>query len=141
MNITLYDVAKRFLGLKEIPGPKDNHFVDWCLSLCKLPESMIHDETAWCSAFMVGLTFILGLPNTYSAAAISWLQKGSAIDLKDAQIGFDICIFSRPGGNHVTIFGGMDGDRIFGIGGNQNNSVSIETYDQKNLIGVRRLYM
>ena len=136
MNITAFKVAKRFFGMEEIPGVKDHPFIVWCLSLCDLEAS---DETPWCSAFVNGICFILDLPRSNSAWARSWLTTGLPIDLEEAQIGFDICIFKRGTGGHVGFYAGMEGDNIMILGGNQNDSVNLLSFSRDKLLGVRRL--
>jgi len=138
VDITAFKVAKRFFGMEEIPGQKDHPFIVWCLSTCNLETS---DETPWCSAFINGICFILNLPMSNSAWARSWLMVGIPIELEEAQVGFDICIFKRGTGSqgHVGFFAGMEGDNILILGGNQNNSVNVLSFGKDKLLGVRRL--
>lgn len=150
LELSLYDIALAFDGLKEVPGQKDNPFIVWCLSLCSFPDA--HDETAWCSAFMNGICFITGLPRTKSAAARSWLKMGVEVKIEDAQAG-DIIIFKRgpepqPGPEvlnaqgHVAII--PEGQIIYGtnirvFGGNQDNKVCHGLFPAKQVLSIRRL--
>lgn len=152
MNITAFELAQRFVGLCEIPGSKDNSQI---LAMLKLdgdwPE---HDEVPWCSGFVNYICWLLRLPRSKSLAARSWLQVGQAIGLADAQVGFDIVVLKRGGGNqpgpevidapgHVGFFAGIPPtprmDVFYLLGGNQSNSVSIAQYQADRVIGVRRL--
>jgi hypothetical protein len=124
--MTLYDLALRFVGLAELPGPKHNGFISWCHSLCSLsPDTP--DEVPWCSSFLNGLAWILRLPRSKSAAARSWLEVGIPVPLEEARQG-DIVIFKRgngiqpgpeitrgaPGHVPVVVLGDLDPDSIEG---------------------------
>lgn len=148
MNVTAFDIAKRFVGIKELPGMNSNSdFIMWCLRLV-LPSAM-NDETPWCSAFVNAICFILGLPMSRSAAARSWLNVGTPVDLADARVGFDVVIFKRgkdqPGPEvidapgHVAFFVKLEGATLLVLGGNQGDSISIARYPVSNVLGVRRL--
>jgi uncharacterized protein (TIGR02594 family) len=148
IELTLYDYAKRKIGLKEIPGQKDHPLIVYWLSLCEIPEA--HDEVPWCSASLVGMCDDLGLPCSYSAAARSWLLIGTPIELKDAEIGNDIVVLKRGDGEqpgpevinaqgHVGIFAGLPGGRVQLLGGNQGNTYCHATFPVERVIGVRRL--
>jgi uncharacterized protein (TIGR02594 family) len=146
--IEVFEVAKRFIGLKEILGEKDNPFIQWCLTLCDFPVD-VHDEVPWCSAFVNGIAFICGFIRSGLAAARSWLLLGKPVLLKEAEKG-DIVILKRgkepqPDASvvnaqgHVGFFAGMQGDKVLILGGNQGNQVSILPYPINNILGIRRL--
>jgi hypothetical protein len=135
IETSLYQTALRFEGLKEIPGPKNHPWIEWAFSLTTFPEPYT-DEDAWCSAAMNAWCYILGLPRSGSAAAISWLEVGKAIALEEAVIGEDILVFDH----HVTIFAGkLDDLHVKGLGGNQNNKVGVDPFLISKIQGVRRL--
>jgi uncharacterized protein (TIGR02594 family) len=135
IETSLYQTALRFEGMKEIPGPKHNPFIQWAFSLTTFPEPYTDDD-AWCSAIMNAWCYIAGLPRSGSAAAISWLEVGQEITLDQAVIGEDILVFAH----HVTIFAGRTNDKyVKGLGGNQNNKVGIDLFDVGLIRGVRRL--
>lgn len=147
IETSAFQVALRFTGLKEIPGDKDHPFILWCLTLCGLSSG---DETPWCSAFLNGICYILGLPRSGSAAARSWLKVGQVVYPADAVVGLDVVILSRGEGKqpgpedvnapgHVGLFAGMDGNKVKILGGNQSNMVSVESYPATQILGIRRL--
>lgn len=147
VSLSTYDLAQRFVGIKEVPGNKDNPFIVWALSLCSLPD--VHDEVAWCSAFVNVICFILGLPRSKSAAARSWLLMGTAVELKDAELG-DIVVLKRGTGDqpgpevinapgHVGFYAGLQGGRVLVVAGNQGDAVSNELFKVENILGIRRL--
>ncbi|MEJ2004912.1 MAG: TIGR02594 family protein [Cyclobacteriaceae bacterium] len=101
------------------------------------------DETPWCSIFMNWVASKSGLVRSKSGAARSWLTVGQAIETPEPG---DVVIFWRVRRDswqgHVGIFMGFsrDGSRIYCLGGNQGNQVSISAYSANQLLGFRRLY-
>lgn len=150
MILTHLDVAHRFIGQAERPGNLDNPFIVACLSLVGIPNA--HDEVAWCSAFMAGYTWVLGLlPKGITAGARSWLRVGEPIDLDSASTAHvDVVILQRGDGpqpgpdviqalGHVGLFYGFDGEHVRLLGGNQGNAVSVASFPRARVLGVRRL--
>lgn len=96
----------------------------------------------WC-AFWSGTTLEeSGIPSTKSGMARSYLKWGEEIDLGDARPG-DICVTWRGKYDdgvtgHVFYYLGRRGSNILGLGGNQGDSVSIQEFTPKRLLGVRR---
>ena len=148
MRITAFELAQRFVGLKEVSGVADNPQV---MSMLKLdtdwPE---HDEVAWCSAFTNYICWLLRLPRSKSLLARSWLNVGRPIRLNEGRVGFDVVILKRnlsdPGAEdtessgHVGFYAGMGGSDVYILGGNQNNGVDLTPYDRNRMLGIRRLY-
>ena len=150
MVLTAYDLAQRFVGLKEFSGAKDNGFIVWAHSLCGLGDEQ-PDETPWCSSWLNAIAWLLRLPRSKSAAARSWLELGTPIPLMDAKPGYDVVIFKRgpepqPGPDvtrgaqgHVALFAGLQGEHVLALGGNQGNAVNVSRYQISSVLGVRRL--
>ena len=150
MVLTAYDLAQRFVGLKEFSGAKDNGFIVWAHSLCGLGDEQ-PDETPWCSSWLNAIAWLLRLPRSKSAAARSWLEVGTPIPLMDAKPGYDVVIFKRgpepqPGPDvtrgaqgHVALFAGLQGEHVLALGGNQGNAVNVSRYQISSVLGVRRL--
>lgn len=159
MNITAFDLAQRFVGMREVPGTKDNPFI---ISFLKLDgEWPEHDEVPWCSAFVNYICWLLRLPRSKSLAARSWLNVGQEVAPQDAAVGFDVIVLSRGEGEqpgpdvikapgHVGFFAGWatpalgegwirDRQDIHVLGGNQSNSISVARFKQRRLLGIRRL--
>lgn len=154
MNITAFDIAQRFTGMKEISGSVDNPQI---MAMLKLdndwPEE---DEVAWCSAFANYVCWLLRLPRSKSLRARSWLRIGKGISLNEAKAG-DIIILQRGKGEqpgpevieapgHVGFFAGYIPGPIGGelglievLGGNQSDTVKVSRYPVARLLGVRRL--
>lgn len=141
IETSLYQVALRLLGIKEVPGSLDHPFIVWCISQTTHPGPY-HDEIPWCSAFINGLCVLLGLPRSGSAAARSWLTVGTEVSQEDAMIGMDIVVLSRgdnPTAGHVGIFAGFEDGKVKLLGGNQGDRVSIASFPTSQILGIRRL--
>jgi uncharacterized protein (TIGR02594 family) len=147
-EISAYEIAQRFVGIKEVSGSTANPQI---LAMLKLDQEWPEDDSvAWCSGFVNYVAWLLRLPRSKSLRARSWLTIGEVIGLEDAEAGFDVVIFKRGGGNqpgpnvidapgHVGFFAGVEGKNILVLGGNQSDSVSISSYAKSRLLGVRRL--
>lgn len=148
--MTLYDHAKQFSGLREIPGPKHHPWIVWAFTLCNLDAT---DEDAWCSAAANGWAFgTPGVPMTRSARARSWLTVGEPVSIERASVGWDIVVFKRGKGpqpgpeviaapGHVGLYAGLSikPGYVLSFGGNQNNEVNTSLYPLADVLGVRRL--
>jgi uncharacterized protein (TIGR02594 family) len=148
MQISAYELAQRFIGIKEVNGPLDNPQI---VAMLKLDNSWPdHDEVPWCSAFVNHIAWLMRLPRSKSLAARSWLGVGEPISIDQAIPGYDVVIIKRksndPGPEvikfqgHVGFFAGSEFGNIHILGGNQGNSVSVSSYDCNRLLGIRRLY-
>lgn len=158
MQITAFSLAQRWVGVKETPGPAATPFV---LGMLRLDGMAIADDaTAWCSAFINFIAWLLRLPRSKSLAARSWLWIGETIALEHARVGFDVVVLKRglgpqPGPDvrsvdasgrvlgyppgHVGLFAGLDGEFVLVLGGNQGDAVSIDRFPRTQVLGVRRL--
>jgi uncharacterized protein (TIGR02594 family) len=149
MQITAYQLAQRFVGIEEADGPTSDAQV---LAMLRLDARWVEDdETPWCSAFVNYIAWLLRLPRSKSLAARSWLTVGTPIPLEDARPHFDVVILSRGEGlqpgpevirapGHVGFFASLDVRRVWLLGGNQNDSVSVAPYSRLRILGVRRLW-
>jgi uncharacterized protein (TIGR02594 family) len=148
MKISAYEVALRFVGIKEIPGSTANPQI---LAMLRLDQQWPDDDSvAWCSAFVNYVAWLLRLPRSKSLRARSWLSIGEVIGLDEAEPGFDIVIFKRRGSNqpgpsvvdapgHVGFYAGVEGKNVLLLGGNQSNAVTMNGYPKTRVLGVRRL--
>jgi uncharacterized protein (TIGR02594 family) len=137
--------ALEFVGVREVPGLKSNPLItSW---IKQSAEWLDRDDskTAWCGCFRGALGILTGtgvVPAHYRAA--NWAKWGSAVDLRRPttwQQG-DTIVMTRPGGNHVCLFHGIDPknrSRIECLGGNQADAVNITSYPCSRITHVRRL--
>src|ERR1041385_3391628 len=122
MNVTAFDIAQRFVGVKEVPGSAANPQV---LAFLRLDSSWPKDdEVPWCSAFVNYVAWLLRLPRSKDLRARSWLNVGVPVVLSQAAVGFDVVVVKRgddPTQGHVGLFAGVAANgRIHILGGNQS---------------------
>lgn len=169
LTVTPFSLAQRFVGVKEAPGAASNPMIQAMLGLDL--GTVMGDDVAWCSAFANYIAWLLRLPRSKSLAARSWLRVGTVVpSLKDAVPGFDVVILKRGEGDqpgpdviaapgHVGFFAGYEAGRLepasegapftmkIGEGrvhllaGNQGDMVSVATFPESRVLGVRRLEM
>lgn len=148
IEITAFELAQRFVGVKEIPGSENNSQVLAMLRLdAQWPEG---DSVPWCSAFTNYIAWLLRLPRSKSLRARSWLLVGVPVSLELAEPGFDVVILKRGSGEqpgpevieapgHVGFFAGVEGDNVMILGGNQSDSVNVAAYPVDRILGIRKL--
>jgi uncharacterized protein (TIGR02594 family) len=154
LEITAFDLAQRFVGVKEGPGSINNPQV---VAMLRLDQAWpAGDDVAWCSAFVNYIAWLLRLPRSKSLGARSWLTVGVPVMLSVAKPG-DVVVLKRgedpqPGPNvvdapgHVGFFAGLDRDplsnqpsHLLVLGGNQRDQVCIERFPVSQILGIRRL--
>lgn len=138
MNRVL-EIALQEFGLKEYAGRKHNpRILEFFAEIGH--EWVKDDETAWCSAFMNWVALKAECPRSGKLNARSWLEVGTPVE--DPKMG-DVVIFWRESEHswkgHVGIFINRIGDQIYTLGGNQRNSVNIQSYKADRLLGYRRI--
>lgn len=111
--------AEKYLGLREVVGPKHNPTIlDW---LKKLKAWWAEDETPWCGVFVAECLTEAGVSKAKNwFRALDWKLYGREVS---PQLGA-IMVFAREGGGHVAFYIGEDTNRYYVLGGNQGNSVS-----------------
>lgn len=166
MNITLFDLAQRFVGIREVSGRAANPAI---LAMLKLDGDWPQDDSVpWCSAFVNYVAWLMRLPRSKSLRARSWLQVGRPVGMP--VVGWDVVVLKRGSGEqpgpevidapgHTGFFAGwarasgMTDEvhlnahtaatllrNVLILGGNQSDSVSIAPYDSSRILGIRRLY-
>jgi uncharacterized protein (TIGR02594 family) len=146
MNVTAFDIAQRFVGVKEVAGPTANPTV---LAMLQLDGAQVSDDAVpWCSAFANYVAWLLRLPRSKSLRARSWLLVGTPVERQNAVAGFDVVILNRGGPQdptvvdaqgHVGFFAGWAPDNVLILGGNQGDSVSVRAFPTAQILGIRRL--
>lgn len=139
---TPYDIAKTQIGIKEVDGSGNNPQVIAYHSKTSLKAT--EDQIAWCSSFVNWCFWKAGMDadRSNSAAARSWLKRGTPVDEKDVKEG-DVVIFWRgkPDGwqGHVGFVAGPIGKTTVPVlSGNQSNAVNITKYLKSSVLGYRR---
>ena len=125
------------MGLTETVGKKHNPKV------IKLYKDAGHpwvkdDETPWCGAFVGAWLGRVDQPVIAGAlGARNWLQWGKKTKAPSRG---DVVVFKRGSGwqGHVAFYIGEDKGRIYHLGGNQRNRVSISSTPRSKLLGFRK---
>lgn len=137
--MTPFVIAQSYIGLSEGPGPADNPAImDMYASVGH--DWVEHDTVAWCAAFVGHCLERAGIRSTRKLTARSYLNWGIPVEIADAQQG-DICVIPRDRSSwqgHVFFIDRIEGAWVWGLGGNQNDAVSIKRYPVSKLLGVRR---
>ncbi|MBP1844779.1 uncharacterized protein (TIGR02594 family) [Rhizobium petrolearium] len=131
--------ACRFMGLREIVGPKSNSTImSWAKKLGGWIASFYaDDDIPWCGLF-IGNIIATTLPRELlpknPLGALEWGKFGKRLD---APVRGAIMTFVRPGGGHVGLYVGEDRTHYHILGGNQSNSVSITRIEKNRMAAVR----
>ena len=136
-----FKTALSYHGMQEIVGAKHNPVI---LGMAKALNPLAgawydSDEKAWCGVFEGFCLKTNGeaIPDGYDAMrARSYANVGVA--QRQAML-FDILVFDRDGGAHVTNYVGEDAKRFWCYGGNQKNGVCIVPIEKDRIIAIRRL--
>ena len=135
---TLTHKAYYYYGLQEV---KDRQLIKEITGVDPV-------TTEWCAAFVNMVLLENNLPqsstvSSYPLMARSFLEWGTPVDKPEKG---DILIFERGNSGwqgHVAFYVStdiVDGEKYYTVlGGNQNNSVSIEKYSASKLLSIRRL--
>lgn len=137
--MTPFNIARSYIGTTEGPGPADNPVImemyasvghDW----------VEHDSVAWCAAFVGHCLERAGIRSTRKLTARSYLDWGVPVDVVDAQQG-DIGVIPRGSSRwqgHVFFIDRIEGQWVWGLGGNQDDAVNVKRYPVSKLLWVRR---
>ncbi len=137
---TIVEIALSQYGVTEISGGKDNPEVLKYFDILGYDGSKLHDETAWCSAYINWCAIQAGLPYSGKLTARSWLNVGDKVS--EPKLG-DLVVYWR--GNldswkgHVGVFIREEKGVIYTLGGNQSNQVNITPYSKERLLNYIRL--
>jgi uncharacterized protein (TIGR02594 family) len=138
---SLIKIAAGEIGIKEVAGEQhEKRILDYAKEAGF--KNIKDDETPWCSIFVNWCCKEAGLQRTNRLNARSWLTVG--LPVEDPAPG-DIVVFWRESPNswkgHVGVFFGFSKNRsrVFCLGGNQKNTVSVQGYDATTVLGFRRL--
>jgi uncharacterized protein (TIGR02594 family) len=137
----LLKIAFNELGTEEIVGEKHNPQVLKYASDTNI-KGITTDEIAWCSTFVNWVAWKSGLQYSGKANARSWLNVGTKVTIPEPG---DIVVFWRESPQswkgHVGIFMGFSFDkkRVYCLGGNQGNRVSVSAYRLDTVLSFQRL--
>jgi len=135
--MTWLNIAKKYIGTKEVVGNKHNPTILKMYSSVGFPE-VKDDETAWCAAFVGSVLKESGYPFMKSLAARSYLTYGKK--LTEPKEGCIVVFWrGKPDGwqGHVAFVTKYDDKWVWALGGNQSNTVSEQKFDRKKVLGYR----
>jgi uncharacterized protein (TIGR02594 family) len=95
---------------------------------------------AWCASFVGHCLERAGIRSTRKLTARSYLDWGVPVETADARQG-DIGVIPRGSSRwqgHVFFIDRIEGQWVWGLGGNQDDAVSVKRYPVSKLLGVRR---
>ena len=134
-------IASKELGIHESPGTRENPRITKYAKDTGMPW-INEEDTPWCSIFMNWVAQKAGFESSGSAMARSWLDVGINVDSPEPG---DIVVLSRdeagPKAGHVAVFMGYSKteERVYYIGGNQSDAVTLSGNPINRVLGYRRL--
>lgn len=137
----LIEVATSQLGISEVKGELDNPVIVNYARETGITD-ISDDETPWCSTFVSWCVKQTGLSYSRKPNARSWMAFGKSTDKPEPG---DVVMFWRGSPEwwkgHVGFYMGhsVDLQRVYCLGGNQGNMVSISVYKASTVLGFRRL--
>ncbi len=130
------------LGVREIPGPRDNPRIRKYYTHCaNIGSKEYPDEVAWCSAILNAAADECGMFKTDNALASSWDEYGEDLGAYVPE-GAIITIRHPSGGRHVCLanrkFNRYNDATFEGLGGNQGNMVKVSEFPCAHIRSVRK---
>jgi uncharacterized protein (TIGR02594 family) len=138
---TLLKIAFSQLGTEEISGDQHNPEI---LKYAKETgiTGITSDEIPWCSTFVNWVAWKAGLKYSGKPNARSWLNTGTRVTAPEPG---DVVVFWRESPEswkgHVGFYLGISHDkkRVYCLGGNQGNRVSVSAYRMNTVLAYQRL--
>ncbi|MGY3931177.1 Uncharacterised protein [Aeromonas encheleia] len=134
MALRWIEEARKFLGLREIKGPKHAQAI---LDMWKAIKrgGIKDDETPWCAAFVGACLERVGIQSTRFESAKSYLDWGEKLDRPVLGC---VVVFTRDGGGHVGfVVGKSPSGNLLVLGGNQGDEVNIREFPLTRVTGYR----
>lgn len=137
----LLKIAFNELGVEEIVGDQHNPEVLKYADETGI-QGITSDEIPWCSTFVNWVSWKAGLQYSGKPNARSWLNVGNKVNHPEPG---DVVVFWRESPQswkgHVGFFLGLSPDRkrVYCLGGNQGNRVSVSAYRINTVLSYQRL--
>jgi len=127
--------------VKEVPGPKNNEWIQDAYRICNVPQTLWQDDTtSWCSAGLNKVFHDCGLKGSGNATSISWVDYGAPVFRVTRGM---VCVFDLGTNFHVTVLTSEEKIQRNGktyyacIGCNQSNQIKVSYYEKTKLIAMR----
>jgi len=121
------------VGIRETPGRHSTERVMAYRDLAHIEIDGDDGDVPWCAIFVNAALEQCGIPGTRSAASQSFRHSDRFVPLAGPALGA-VTVFWRvskgSGLGHVGFYRGQVGDRIYVLGGNQGDAVSISPFAQ-----------
>lgn len=122
--------ARKYIGVAETPGKASNPVVDEFFALAGLKG--LKDDVPWCAAFVAAMLKKAGFLNEVEPKMRLWAASYArcGVALKNPAWGA-IGVKTRNGGGHVGFVVAANAERVWLLGGNQGDKVSISEWKIK----------
>ena len=130
--------ARELVGTLEAPGSANNDvIIGWAKEIGGSVERIFTaDSVPWCGLFMAFVARKAGkTPPADPLWALNWGKFGAPAG--QPMLG-DVLTFIRPGGGHVGLYVGEDGDHYHVINGNVSDQVCFARIEKSRLRAERR---
>lgn len=132
-------IALKFVGITEIPGPRSNATIlSWAKDL-GVEDIYKNDDMAWCGLSHCEVIKMAQLPMPFRSyevlRAASWVKWGEGVG---TAMFMDTLVFHRSGGHHVGFYVGESKKSYHVLGGNQSNRYGFSELAKDRCIAVRR---
>ncbi len=110
----------------------DNPRIIEYLKSCGLPQNLLHDETAWCAAFVNWCIRKSGFRGHNTGLAGQWISYGRAVAPT-----YGCVVVTKPlsagASGHIGFLHALDGSNVWLLSGNSANRVRISAYKRSSL--------
>lgn len=100
-------------------------------------EKISTDATPWCAAFTGAMLVRSAIAPSGSLMARSYLKWGETLDTPKLGAITVLTRGTSASAGHVGLYLGSTNDRVFLLGGNQGDAVSVEAFDKSRVLGYR----
>jgi uncharacterized protein (TIGR02594 family) len=119
------------IGVAEVPGRGSNDRIVEYRTIAKCPSNADDSDLPWCAIFVNAALEVNGVPGTRGAGARSFEHHANFVRLDAPALGCIVTFWRgspRDGHGHVGMYRGETASRIYVLGGNQGDAVSIEPF-------------
>ncbi len=130
------EIAEGELGQAEVPGSGDNPRIREYHASASDGHEMA-DSVPWCSSFCGFVLQEAGITGTGNRMARSYLKWGTKLDTPKFGCVVVLRRGNDPNSGHVGFFHSRAKGRVFLLGGNQGDKVSVQGFPESQVIGYR----
>jgi uncharacterized protein (TIGR02594 family) len=119
------------IGVAEVPGRGSDDRILEYRNIAKCPSNADDSELPWCAIFVNAALEVNGLPGTRVAGARSFERHANFVRLDAPALGCIVTFWRvspHDGRGHVGLYRGETDSRVYSLGGNQGDAVSIAPF-------------